>query len=613
MTELNNPWRDKYRRSLAEQERLEGTVEAQKTMLLRAVLNLSAAADGKDVTLDERLDAIISSIKSNDVAGLDRMLKSLPRVTEEADKRQQEHWKEITGLMVAIASQTQKQTPSANLKSTINNFKKQLPKSSPSAMSAGVKKYLSQLSQIQQQAISQAPKLKTGLLGKLFNDKSASVAPESIIPEAVYAEDENTDDENHTPDSVPKLIIPVVGDENWEEVDESILGKELIHSGELLAKDPDINVDAGYQRERQIPESILREELGQQTSPEVPSRVSVILVELLDHFKTVPAAQQKAIKARKRIAQGLRWFELVPTLEDIRDFVLQAYIGADKEYQQYLEHLYKELSDILSALGVSIKTEEQIRLAANALQENVSEGVENITQALSENNTDALKQAVESHVHQLQLALTQFSKQTAPNDEGDSLRKQLHSLSRKIKELEQSEKTMRDKLKEETKRAMTDTLTDLPNREAYNERIHQEIQRWQRYGNPLTIAVVDIDFFKKINDNYGHQIGDKVLKIVAMTVAKLLREVDFMARYGGEEFVVLLPETDAGSALTLLNRIREDLAKKPLKYKEDKISLTVSIGISQFIENDTTETAFSRADEALYKAKESGRNQCIVH
>ena len=254
-----------------------------------------------------------------------------------------------------------------------------------------------------------------------------------------------------------------------------------------------------------------------------------------------------------------------------------------------------------------------MRAAANTLQENVSEGVDNITQALSENNIDTLKQAVESHVQQLQLALTQYSEQGASNDERDTLRKQLHSLSGKVKAMEKNEKSIRDKLEEETKRAMTDTLTSLPNREAYNDRIHQEIQRWQRYGNPLTIAIIDIDFFKKINDNYGHQIGDKVLKIVAMTVGQLLREVDFMARYGGEEFVVLLPETDADSALILLNRIRENLANKPLKYKEDKISLTVSIGISQFTEKDTTETAFARADEALYKAKESGRNLCIIN
>lgn len=612
MTELNNSWRDKYRRSLAEQERLEGTVEAQKKMLLRAVLNLSAAADGKDVALDERLHAIISSIKGNDVASLDRMLKSLPRVTQEADKRQQAHWREITGLMAAIASQTQKQTPSINLKSPISSFKKQLPKSSPSVMGAAIKKYLDQLSDIQQQAISHTPISKTGLLGKLFKDKSVAEAPVSTTIETGPNEGTNAEEVGFGVDVAPKIIIPAVADENWEEVDESVLGKDKVHAGELLAKELDAD-DVGYQRERNRPESILREEDGHQKSPEVPSRVSVILVELLDHFKTVPAAQQKAIKARKRIAQGLRWFELVPTLEDIRDFVLQAYIGADKDYQQYLEHLYEELSEILCALGVSIETEEQMRAVANTLQENVSEGVNNITQALSDNNIESLKQAVESHVNQLQLALTQFSEQSAPDDESDSLRKQLHSLSGKVKEMEKNEKSIRDKLKEETKRAMTDTLTGLPNREAYNDRIHQEIQRWQRYGNQLTLAVIDIDFFKKINDNYGHQIGDKVLKIVAMTVSKLLREVDFMARFGGEEFVVLLPETDADNALILLNRIREGLANKPLKYKEDKISLTVSIGISQFTEKDTTETAFARADEALYKAKESGRNQCIIY
>jgi len=604
MTELNNPWREKYRRSLAQQEQLESTVEAQKAILLRAVLNLSAAADGKDTVLDERLHAIISSIKGNDVASFDRMLKSLPRVTEEADKRQQVHWKDIKGLLADVALQIQKQTPSINLKSPINGFKKQLPKSYPPVIGDALKKYLGELSHMQQQAISHSPESKTGLFGKLFKDKPAEEEPKPAIEEQQEAAETSEDEPKNT-------VIPIVGDENWEEVDESLLGDEQVHSGEVIVKEP-TEEDKGYKRERSIPESVLREEYGhKKTSPEVPSRVSVILVELLDHFKTVPEAQQKAHKARARIEQGLRWFELVPTLEDIRDFVLQAYLGADKEYQQYLEHLYQELSGILGALGISIKTEEQMRLAANALQDNVNEGMNNITEALSDNNIETLKQAVEGHVQQLQSALTQFS-DMSPNEESETLKKQLHSLANKVKQMEENEKSIRNKLEQERKRAITDTLTGLPNREAYNERIYQEVQRWQRYGNPLTLAVIDIDFFKKINDNYGHQIGDKVLKIVAQTVSKLLREVDFMARFGGEEFVVLLPETDADNALILLNRIRESLAKKPLKYKEDKIALTVSIGISQFGGDDTGEAAFGRADEALYKAKESGRNQCVI-
>jgi diguanylate cyclase len=94
---------------------------------------------------------------------------------------------------------------------------------------------------------------------------------------------------------------------------------------------------------------------------------------------------------------------------------------------------------------------------------------------------------------------------------------------------------------------------------------------------------------------------------------QLLREVDFMARFGGEEFVIVLPKIDTDGALILLKRIRENLANKPLKCKEDKIYLTVSIGINQFRDRDTTEMDFGRADETVYKAKKSGRNQCTVH
>ncbi|MFT4844706.1 MAG: hypothetical protein ACI97H_000270 [Marinobacter psychrophilus] len=121
-----------------------------------------------------------------------------------------------------------------------------------------------------------------------------------------------------------------------------------MYSGELLAKDPQTVDDVENQRARKATAPAQQKECAQQTPPELLCRVSVILLELLDHFKTAPTAQQKAIKARKQIAQGLRWFELVPTptLEDIRDFVLQAHLDADKDYQQYLEYLYEELSDI---------------------------------------------------------------------------------------------------------------------------------------------------------------------------------------------------------------------------------------------------------------------------
>jgi len=93
---------------------------------------------------------------------------------------------------------------------------------------------------------------------------------------------------------------------------------------------------------------------------------------------------------------------------------------------------------------------------------------------------------------------------------------------------------------------------------------------------------------------------------------KQLREVDFMARFGGEEFIILLPETTAESSLILLDRLRERLANSPFRYKEEKLTITVSIGIAEFSEGDTAESVFERADKALYDAKESGRNRCCL-
>ncbi len=586
----NNPWRDKYRRTLAQQEKLEQTLAAQQAILHRAVTALCAAAEGYDNTMDERLQAIRSSVKHNDVAGFDRMLKSLPRVTKEVEERHQSQWQDITKALASIAAQIQDQSPQADIKPAVKHFKKQLPNGP--LIPSTLKRLLTQLSDLQKQALDVAQKdplvqkESSSFFSRIFKDKTAS--------------------ENNMPLKQNNKIADAV----WEEVDESSLNLE----GESLEGEILDASTIGLQRERNIPEAVLAERYAQEEkSPEVPDRVSIILIELLDHFKTVPSAQQKATKARKRIAQGLRWFELAPTLEDIRDFVLQAYLGADSEYQQYLEHLYGELSEILSALGVSIETEQRVRAAADTLHDSVSQGMASISQALREqNNIDHLKQAVESHVQQLQAALIGFKKEAATPSDGKSLSLQLQALANKVQQMEKNEEDTRQRLEEERRRALTDSLTGLPNREAYGERSHQEMLRWQRYQHPLTLAVIDIDHFKQINDTYGHQTGDKVLKILAGSVSKRLREVDFMARFGGEEFVILLPETNTENALIILNRIREGLAKTPFRYQDKRITITISIGISGFKEGDSVETVFVRADQALYDAKEGGRNRCCV-
>lgn len=185
----------------------------------------------------------------------------------------------------------------------------------------------------------------------------------------------------------------------------------------------------------------------------------------------------------------------------------------------------------------------------------------------------------------------------------------LQDMEAKLANLEQRTEYYRKKWLEEIARADIDALTSLPNRGAYDKRFNEEFKRWLRHPDPLCIAVIDVDHFKKINDKYGHSVGDKTLQIVAKTLRKSLRETDFLARYGGEEFVCLMINTDAKEMLTPLEKLRNAVSSIPFKVKNDRLNITVSIGVTMLLATDNVHTAFDRADKALYQAKNSGRNQ----
>jgi diguanylate cyclase (GGDEF)-like protein len=125
--------------------------------------------------------------------------------------------------------------------------------------------------------------------------------------------------------------------------------------------------------------------------------------------------------------------------------------------------------------------------------------------------------------------------------------------------------------------------------------------------------IIDADKFKHINDTYGHAIGDKCLQEIIKRTRPLLRKSDMLARYGGEEFVVIMPETDVDGAIQAAEKIRQTIEKIEFLYKEDIVRVTVSIGVSCVREGDTLPTdLFERADMAVYKAKENGRNQVMA-
>lgn len=158
-----------------------------------------------------------------------------------------------------------------------------------------------------------------------------------------------------------------------------------------------------------------------------------------------------------------------------------------------------------------------------------------------------------------------------------------------------------------------DSLTGLYNRRYFQQSIEREFSRAKRYGNHLSIAMIDIDHFKYINDTCGHQFGDKVLVEISTTFKDSLRRTDYISRYGGEEFILILPETDKENAYIPLERIRQKIESTSVSLDNKSIKVTVSIGIASFTKNlnDSGELV-KNADTALYKAKQNGRNKVVI-
>jgi diguanylate cyclase (GGDEF)-like protein/PAS domain S-box-containing protein len=163
--------------------------------------------------------------------------------------------------------------------------------------------------------------------------------------------------------------------------------------------------------------------------------------------------------------------------------------------------------------------------------------------------------------------------------------------------------------------AHEDYLTGTSNRRYFMELAEQELNRAARYDNQLSIFMMDIDFFKRINDTYGHKAGDQVLKKLAEVCRETLREVDILGRVGGEEFAILLPETDREESIEVAERLRAALAEAKVQLEADGLAIqfTVSIGVASLVsKNNTLDMLLNLADKALYKAKESGRNKICV-
>jgi diguanylate cyclase len=316
-------------------------------------------------------------------------------------------------------------------------------------------------------------------------------------------------------------------------------------------------------------------------------RISRLLLVCLTGISKLKAGDQGLSNKFKELSNQL--------VKDLADKVDSSPVY-ESELEQVFDELFvqknfidKELETAKEVFVAFIKSIYEINQSSGKFDETLNKQIDVIKAA---ENMSVILSAKNVVLSQAKIIQTQT----------DVMREELKESKRTISKLTQL-------LEQVESKAMIDPLTQVFNRGTYNMEIVQMIKKFKRYKSPAALIIVDIDHFKKFNDNYGHKAGDDVLKIVASLIKDAVRDTDMVFRYGGEEFVVLFNKLDLKNALTVAEKVRVQVESHHLKTNATVLNITVSIGLSCFKEGDIETSVFERADKALYQGKQNGRNR----
>lgn len=342
------------------------------------------------------------------------------------------------------------------------------------------------------------------------------------------------------------------------------------------------------------------------------AQLCTVLGNLLSELKRDDILGTLVNALEAELKEPLTGDNLMTLLTSVTDMVtlrIQRAERARQEAEQLLEQMAGRLDDISQYLSVQSQNQAQSRASNETLNLNLADEMKAMGVSVDNaNDLQQLRTQVRTRLDAIDHHLQAFRQREAERDQ--TIVARTEQMQARVSELEAEASRLHTQLKAEQEASHQDALTRLSNRKAYDKRIEEELSRLTRYGQPCCLAAVDIDHFKRINDTWGHRVGDRVLQVLANRLRKRMRTTDFVARYGGEEFVMLLPGTTLDAGLTVLNELRETIAQLGFHFRGTPVTVTFSGGITALQADDSAGSAFERADQALYRAKNEGRNRC---
>ncbi len=646
-------WKEKYLKSVELQDKLERRWNARLDLLRRGLVRSTLAAEGTDRTVDQCMKEMREAVRTNEMdAALAALLPRLEKAVLDSEQRRETRVEQVSAALNTLVTQLQALPLPREVSKPLKAYAKQLENRVTHAREIPL--LLDELSHLQGQAL--APQLndaqppKPGLLQRLFGAQDAEkalgeatvvpipvetqaprpAAPNSVVP-AHVAEPPAVPTPQPEPvivEAEPQPLPPVAtADDDAQALAEpspSVPQEAQEHASSGALESVVAMVEAENDQARDFVE---QSPLDEQTElaevdavyalPDAPEptyssvaeHIESTLLGLLSGLSLPEHHRPQAEAMCRRLEKGLNWYELLPILDDLAVLMLAITDSGQHEFEAYLKQLNERLESFQNNLQAASEGHAEGRSAADDLHSQLREHVDGLQNSVQDAvDLNSLKHLLENRLEGLLGTMDQHQQQRIAREQEVSAH--LQGLAERIASMEQQAQGYREHLEEQRQKALIDPLTDLPNRAAWGERLQYEVDQWQKNGNPLLIAMLDLDHFKRINDGYGHLAGDKVLKIIATQLRKHLRPIDFIARFGGEEFVLLMPDTPLSAGLHLIEKLRAAIQACPFHFKGEPVTITTSIGVSAFRPGDRSDHVLKRADEALYRAKRRGRN-CV--